>query len=69
MKDQFGHDISSSGVYRQKYFDLKMLVKQLRTHEKEGVGSEEGAFKKYVAKRAFLQKLVDDFIKGDNMNV
>ena len=54
--------------YRQKYFDLRMLIKQLRKHEIDGIGGEDYPFKKYVAKRAYYQKLVDDFIKEEDMN-
>ena len=50
--------------YRKKYFDLRMLIKQLRRHEIDGV-DEDYPFKKYVAKRAYYQKLVDDFIKEE----
>lgn len=51
--------------YRQKYFDLRILIKQLRMHEKCGIGDEDYPFRKYVAKRAYYQKLVDDFIKEE----
>ena len=54
--------------YRQKYFDLRMLVKQLRMHEKCGIGDGDYPFSEHVAKRAYYQKLVDDFIKEENMN-
>ena len=50
--------------YRQKYFDLRMLIKQLRQHE--GNPPEHGeCFSRYDKKRAYYQKLVDDFIKEE----
>jgi hypothetical protein len=47
--------------YRQKFFDLKMTVRQLRLHEKSGAGENE-LFHEWRAKRNMLRSLVDKIV-------
>jgi len=48
--------------YRQKYFDLRMLIKQLRRHERNHPEHGE-SFHQYDKEQNVLRKLIDDFIK------
>jgi hypothetical protein len=47
--------------YRQKYFELKMVTKQLRLHEKTEAGKNE-LFHEWLAKRNMLRSLVDKIV-------
>jgi hypothetical protein len=46
---------------RQKYFDLKMLIKQLRLHEESGPEENE-TFSSWAIKKKELQILVDNVV-------
>jgi hypothetical protein len=47
--------------YRSKYFDLKMLVKQLRIHERSSMEKSQ-VFIDWLMKKRELQKLVDNVV-------
>ena len=47
--------------YRQKYFDLRMLIKELLIHQRNGPKEDE-EFWKYIAKGHAIKKRIRDFI-------
>ena len=47
--------------YRKKYFDLRMLIKELLIHQRDGPDEDE-EFWKYIAKSHAIRKRIRDFI-------
>lgn len=54
--------------YHQDYFDLRMLVKQMRLHQIEGV-CEGQTFKEWSDKNKYYKKLVDEFVFGNDSEI
>jgi hypothetical protein len=56
--------VNENMVLRQKYFDLRMLIKELLTHQRNGPEEDE-EFWKYIAKSHAIRKRIRDFIGED----